>query len=70
MKYQSDTKLKTAGGVFLTLLKKHPSITNQVKKKVLKVESERAKERRKTGRLLGAIQLGRDKSTPTFGSLE
>ena len=54
-----EKKVKTAGGVFLTLMKKHPKFTKDMKKRVFRAEKERRKENKKTTRLVGAISLNR-----------
>ena len=42
----TDKRKKSAGGVFLTLLKKDSRFTPELRKKVFKVEKERRKQRK------------------------
>ena len=53
-----DEKKKTAGGVFLTLLKKDPRVTTEMRRKVFKVpESEAKRQQKYTTSLIDAMSL-------------
>ena len=55
----NSKKLKTAGGVFLTFLKKHPCFTKDMKKKLAKVEKVRRRESRLNNSLINGLSLNR-----------
>ena len=44
----ADKKKKTAGGVFLTLLKKDSRVTPEMRRKIFKAETERRRQRKYT----------------------
>jgi len=53
-----EKKKKTAGGVFLTLLKKDPRVTPEMRRKVFKApESEAKRQRKYTTSLIDAMSL-------------
>lgn len=52
-----DKRKKSAGGVFLTLLKKHPQISAEQRKKVFRVENERKRQNRFTAALMTGLSI-------------
>ncbi len=53
-----DNLSRTAGGVFLTLLKKHASVTKEMHKKLKHDEKRRSKDKKFTVALVNGLELG------------
>ncbi|TNV85902.1 hypothetical protein FGO68_gene8638 [Halteria grandinella] len=58
---EADEKKKSAGGVFLTLLKKNPGVTKDMMKKLLKAEKDRARDKRRTLSMLDGLDIDKIK---------
>ena len=59
-----DKRKKTAGGVFLTLLKKDSRFTPEMRKKVFKVEKERRKQSRQATSRITELTLSTEQDGP------
>ena len=58
---QNNSKnLKTAGGVFLTLLRKHPAFSKDTKKRIARLEKQRQREKRWNNSLLTSLNLDKN----------
>mmetsp|Transcript_456 Transcript_456/g.520 ORF Transcript_456/g.520 Transcript_456/m.520 type:complete len:92 (-) Transcript_456:25-300(-) len=54
-----DQKQKSAGGVFLYLLKKSPEVSKEQQKIIFRVEKLKQSEKKKTFRLFNALNIDR-----------
>ena len=59
-----QSRKKTSGGVFMTLLKKHPSMTQEIKKRLQKSEKDRVRAKRFTLSLMSGLEIGEKQEEP------
>ena len=55
--------MKTAGGTFFTLIKKNPLFTPEMKRRVFKCDRDHYKEKKRTMKLVGEINLNSSEKT-------
>ena len=60
---QNEKRKKTAGGVFLALIKKDPRITKEMLRKILKAENERRRQRKFTASLIMGLDISTNNGT-------
>ena len=58
-----SAKMKTAGGTFFTLIKKHPLFTPEMKRRVFKCDRDIYKEKKRTMKAVGSIDLNNGETT-------
>ena len=59
----SEQKKKTSGGVFMTLIKRHPSMTPQIKKLLTKAYKDRVRNKKFTCSLLNELTIEETKDS-------